>query len=84
MLYLISYDLRNPGRDYRTLWAELHRLGAVKVLESQYAVRRNQTNAEGLRNYLLEFIDANDGLLVVEIVEAGWAGSNLEHKISTI
>ena len=33
-LYLVSYDLRVPGRNYQPVWDELKRLGAVRVLAS--------------------------------------------------
>ena len=72
MQYLISYDLRQPGRDYRPLWDELTSLGAYRVLFSEWYLT-GDFSPELLRNHLLQFIDANDGLLVVEFpYTAAW------------
>ena len=74
MLYIISYDLIAPGQDYEPLWAELNRLGAKRVLQSQWAVRRTNTNPIALRDHLKRFIDANDRLLVTAPRgQDGWA-----------
>lgn len=78
MRYAISYDLRKPGRDYKTLWDELNRLGAKRMLKSHYVVRRINTSAKGMRDHLAKFIDANDGLLVIELDGAASAWRNLE------
>ncbi len=64
-LYFITYDLRN-SRNYQKLYDELESFNAVRVLESTWAFKRIDTNASGLRNYFKGFIDADDGLLIVE------------------
>lgn len=60
MLYLISYDLIKPGKDYAALIDELKKLGAKRILLSQWVVRRGNTTAEALRDYFRSFIDSND------------------------
>lgn len=64
--YLVSYDLLKPGRDYETLYAELRRLGAKRVLKSQW-VLRNSASAYDLVVHLVKYIDSNDKLIVNEI-----------------
>lgn len=65
-LYLVSYDLRIPGRNYQPLWDELNRLGAVRVLASQWVVR-NQASAYDLVVHFTKYIDANDKMVVNEL-----------------
>ena len=71
---MISYDLIKLGKDYQVLYDELERLGAERVLLSQWAVNRTKTSCGGLRDYLRKFIDSNDRLLVTELGE--WAACN--------
>jgi hypothetical protein len=71
-LYIISYDLIGKSYDqYETLIAELHRIGAKRVLLSQWAFRSNNTSEE-IRDHLFPFMHANDRLLVTEITQ-NWA-----------
>ena len=67
MLYLISYDLMAPGKDYKDLWAALRAIGAVRVLESEWLTRRVNTSPINLANHLLQFMDANDRIFVTEV-----------------
>lgn len=68
--YFIDYDLRKE-RDYQKLYDEFARFGAVRVLKSQWALRRADTSAKELRDHFKQLIDQNDGLSVVE--SADWA-----------
>lgn len=71
-VYLISYDLDKPGQDYPRLIGELERLGAVRVLYSEW-VFRSTSSAKEIRDWLKSFIDSNDMLLVVALTgEAAW------------
>jgi hypothetical protein len=67
MLYLISYDLMKPGKNYDSLWAALKEIGAVRVLESEWFVKRINTNPLNLANHFLQFMDGNDKILVTEV-----------------
>jgi len=70
--YLISYDLDKPGQDYNRLIKELERLGASKILYSEW-IFRSSSSASEIRNHLKAFIDSNDMLLVVALTgEAAW------------
>lgn len=73
-VYLISYDLDKPGQDYPRLVKELERLGAVRVLYSEW-IFRSTSSAMEIRDWLQSFIDGNDMLLVVAPTgEAAWTG----------
>lgn len=85
MRYLISYDLQRPEKDYPKLIEELRRLGAQKVLYSQWVANRANTTCVGLRDHLRGFMDSNDRLLVSTLEgSADWAGWNLMAKINDI
>ena len=77
MQYVISYDLDAPGKNYKKLTDELVRLGATRILLSQWVARRTGTTATGLRDHVWQFMDANDRLLVTSLGSADWAGRNL-------
>lgn len=66
-LYLISYDLMAPGKDYKDLWAGLRGINAARILESEWLTRREGTTPIGLANYALRFMDANDKIFVTEV-----------------
>jgi len=70
--YLISYDLDKPGQDYPRLLTELERLGAIRILYSEW-IFRSTSSAVQIRDWLKSFIDGNDMLLVVALTgEAAW------------
>ncbi len=81
-VYVISYDLNTAGKNYQALYDELDRLGASRVLLSQYAVNRINTNAASLRDHLWGYMDANDRLLVMARDSGDWAGMNLITRLS--
>lgn len=68
MLYLVSYDLTVPGRDYKKLGSRLAQLGAERVLASQWFVVSNGTALE-LATELLALVDATDRLMVSELTQ---------------
>ncbi len=73
--YLISYDLRQPGRDYKTLFSALKSYGSWwHWLESTWMVKTTQSAGQ-VRDYLLAHIDRNDRLIVMGLDgEAAWFG----------
>jgi hypothetical protein len=75
--FVISYDLLVPGKNYETLWAELARLKAQRLLLSQWGANITDANATQLRDHLRRFMDANDRILVMDRDSADWAGYNL-------
>jgi len=80
-LYFLSYDLRKQ-RNYQPLYDELARFNAVRVLESVWAFTRINTTAAGLRDYFRQFIDNDDGLLVIESKDwASWRALGDPNKL---
>lgn len=69
MKFIISYDLRNPGQNYTSLYSALSCLAAVRITESCWLVQTENINVFGLRNYLSQFLDCNDILFVARIME---------------
>jgi hypothetical protein len=76
MRYVISYDLIAPGKNYQALYDALATINAKKILLSQWVANRASTTPAGLRDYLWQFMDANDRLLVTELEGPGWASQN--------
>ena len=66
-LFFLDYDLRKV-RDYKSLYEELAKFNAVRVLESSWCFN---TNCSTLRDHFKKFIDADDGLNIVEVID--WA-----------
>ena len=76
--YLVSYDLMSPGRDYSTLYVVLERLGATRVLYSQWVLRTSMSAAQ-LLDHLKKYIDTNDRLLVNDFSD--WASYNIMRSL---
>lgn len=62
--FVINYDLRNK-RDYQSLYDEMERLDAFAILESVFLAELENT-ADEVRDHFQNFIDDDDGLLVIE------------------
>ena len=72
MVYCVSYDLKNPGRDYNSLVEAIkaygtwwHQTGSVWIIVSQ----RSSTT---VRDELMRHIDQNDKLFVIAL-KKDWA-----------
>jgi hypothetical protein len=83
MKYLISYDLLTPGKNYDTLIAALTRMGARRVLLSQWVVRSSST-AIALRDHVKTLVDRNDRVLVTGMNENAWAAVNSMADINQV
>lgn len=76
-LYFLSYDLRKE-RDYKTLYDELAKYKAVRMLESDWCFNYPQEDASvELREHFKSFIDKDDGIIVSEVIS--WASYNTEN-----
>lgn len=64
--YLITYDLKKPGKNYSGLYAAIQTYPWWHYLSSTWIVKSSLT-ANELVNVLLPHIDGNDRLLVVKI-----------------
>lgn len=84
MRYVISYDLVAPGQNYDQLIEKLREFGASRLLQSQWIVRWNDTNAATVRDIIRAYIDENDRLLVTCLDSNDWASRNTMVKPSTV
>ncbi len=76
-IFLVTCDLRPPGRNYERFYARLRLWGAVRALESVWFIEAPDA-ATPIKDDLCKFVNADDGILVVEITaEADWALQNL-------
>lgn len=76
MLYLVSYDLKIPGRNYSLLYEEIKRLGSAwwHYMDSVWLLH-TQLTVDQCSNRLKPYIDGNDLVLIVDITNCprqGW------------
>lgn len=71
---LVTYDLKQPGRDYAPVHAYLKRFTYCKDLESVWLLDTTAT-AAAIRDGLTSLIDANDKVFVTPIGRT-WASFN--------
>ncbi len=73
--YMIGYDLDRPGQDYPELIEAIKNYGWWwHHLDSTWIIRTDSSAAQ-IRDYLQQFIDPNDELLVARLSgEAAWRG----------
>ena len=81
--YLISYDLRAPGRDYAKLYEAIKKVadGYSRPLESVWIIRSPKSAAE-IRDELQKHVDSNDGLLVIQVL-GHWATRSIAELQTT-
>jgi len=72
--FLVVYDLRNPGKDYRNLHVALESLPHFHAQQSLWFVQWSGT-APALRDKLALHIDNNDILFVAQLDM--WASFNM-------
>ena len=75
-MYVVSYDLKLSRQHYERLWPALIALRGRQVLSATWAVEASGP-ATALRDYLRQFIDVNDRVLVMERDSEDWAEWNL-------
>jgi hypothetical protein len=82
-LYLISYDLIKPEKDYPDLLAALRKMGAKKVLYSEWMLDSDTSITDLFDAVRTDGkLDANDKLLVVEV--SNWTYVNTMFPIENI
>lgn len=81
-LFLISYDLNKPEKDYPKLIDYLESIGAHRVFYSAWFVRLN-TTIDALYNDVLKRVDGKDGLMVC-VVESVIGNTNLQCLLSKL
>jgi hypothetical protein len=78
-LYLLSYDISEKDHDYQNLWDFLKKLGAVRILYSEWAVPwANNSSALDLVNATINHVMAGDNLFACELFDntptCAWRG----------
>ena len=72
MLYIVTYDLRKPGKDYKGLYEQLKNSPRWwHYLDSTWLIATQET-ANQLYNRLRQCLDVGDHILVIE------AGRNIQ------
>ena len=84
MRYMICYDLKRPEKNYPTLYKELRKVSAHRVLRSQWVFRRTNTSASKLRDHFRRFLDADDRLLITSLEDGDFASHRLLKRISEL
>jgi hypothetical protein len=76
-VWIVSYDLRAPGRNYEPLYKALKSVAFAKMLESFWLIEA-EGPATRIRDALKVHLDRNDGIAVIEFKEtADWALSGI-------
>ncbi len=66
--YIVSYDLKNPGRDYTALYDAIKSIGEWQhPLESVWIVATNTCNENSIYEKVKPELDPNDLLLIFKI-----------------
>jgi len=74
MVYLVTYDLKAPEKDYNALYDEIKSIGEnYHPLESTWFVK-SQLTAQSISAKLRSAMDENDSLFVVNISKQGRQG----------
>ena len=84
MILLITYDLKRPGQNYTALHDEIKSAGVWwHHLESTWLIQTNLT-AQNWSDRLKSHLDANDHLLVIQVVNnyRGWLPKKAWDKLS--
>ena len=76
-VYLITYDLNDPGQRYEDVINAIKKTSDGKYLsawKSSYLIRSNYQTASEVFDYIYPFIDTNDRIIVMEVTGnyAGW------------
>lgn len=81
MVYLITYDLNRPGKNYASLYSALERLEYIKDtnLDSVWFIS-STSSAAAIYEYLRVHLDKNDRLFVTKLNSGeyfGWMHPNV-------
>ncbi|HHV85188.1 MAG TPA: hypothetical protein GXX42_05145 [Petrimonas sp.] len=75
MVFLITYDLRKPGRDYASLYDAIKDIGDYnQPLESVWLVANNSMDVFKVTTHLKKYMDKSDLIFVVDITESNCQG----------
>ena len=75
MIYIVSYDLSEPGQNYDTLLNKIKEVGSWARLGGSAYLIETQKSAKELRDDFQTILDSNDKLYVGSVsAPAAWAG----------
>lgn len=78
MVYAITYDLRNPGQDYSTLYSAIRQLGqTAHPLQNLWLLGTNYS-ADQVRDALRGVTDSNDYIFVTRLHRGEYSAWMLE------
>ncbi len=72
MVYSISYDLKQPNRNYDDLYKGIKSFGQWWHQTESVWIIVSEKSAVDIRDYLQQFIDSNDSLFVIAL-NKNWA-----------
>ena len=73
-LYMVTYDLNVPGKNYQDLYRALEGYDYWHCVDSTWIIKTNSTAIQ-IRDSLKPYLDSNDKLLVVRLTgESAWTG----------
>jgi len=75
-VYIVTYDLRSPGRNYDDLYAALKKYTHCHDLESVWFVD-SQNSAATIRDHIKQSMDSNDGLFVGKLTQS-WGSWSIQ------
>jgi hypothetical protein len=78
----ISYDLKNPGRDYENIIAAVKQLGGWAKIHYSYWYVSSEFSAQQARDHLLVQLDSNDSLYVVNSTDNTAAHYNISPEVA--
>lgn len=79
MVYCISYDLKQPGRDYNSLYDAIKSYGIWWHQTDSVWLIVSKDTAIDIRSKLIKYIDSNDKLFVVAL-KREWAAVGFNDK----
>lgn len=81
--FSITYDLRNPGRDYDKVISKIKQLGSgnwCRVTESAWFIT-STANAGAIRDAIAAVTDSNDKIMVHSVAD-NWASWHLGDEVN--
>jgi hypothetical protein len=79
----ISYDLKNPDRDYEKIIAATKKLGNWAKIHYSFWFVKSEFTAEQARDYLVKFVDSNDSVYIADCTNNIAAWQNIPPDSST-
>ena len=75
-IYLVTYDLKQPGRNYAPVFEYLKRYTHCKGMESVWLLDTSPGSEVGIRDGMNALVDSNDKVFVTRLHDRTWASFN--------